>query len=136
MAGGLCPQECQGNVEFEGVSFAYRSRPGQQVLSGVSFSVAAGQTVALVGKSGAGKSTCVALIERFYDPTEGVVLVDGNPMKRLCPKWLRSKLALVSQEPVLFSTTLFDNITYGLDDDQLAQLERGNGVEAAVEEAA
>ena len=76
-------------------------------------SVKPGQTLALVGPSGCGKSTIVSLIERFYDPLSGTLNVDGNPVTALNIKWLRSQIGIVSQEPVLFDTTIADNIRYG-----------------------
>uniref|UniRef100_H3GAV4 ABC transporter domain-containing protein n=1 Tax=Phytophthora ramorum TaxID=164328 RepID=H3GAV4_PHYRM len=74
-----------------------------------------GQTVAFVGSSGGGKSTLISLLERFYDPNEGSILLDGRDVKTLNVKWLRSQIGLVSQEPVLFATTIFENIAAGGD---------------------
>ena len=84
-----------------------------KVLQGLTVSVKPGQTLALVGPSGCGKSTVVSLIERFYDPEVGWISLDGNPVTTLNLKWLRSQIGIVSQEPVLFDTTIADNIRYG-----------------------
>ena len=98
---------------MENVHFYYPTRPEVKVLQGLSVSVKPGQTLALVGPSGCGKSTIVSLIERFYDPLSGCLSVDGNPVTALNIKWLRSQIGIVSQEPVLFDTTIADNIRYG-----------------------
>ena len=82
-----------------------------------------GQTVALVGSSGCGKSTVVQLLQRFYDPLEGVVLIDGNNVRDLNIKWLRRNIGVVSQEPVLFGTTIAENIRYGRDGVTQAEIE-------------
>lgn len=91
------------------------SRPAISPISAISIPPPPppGQTLALVGESGSGKSTIVSLIERFYDPTAGVVLLDGRPLPSLQLKWLRHQMGLVSQEPVLFGTTIGENIGYG-----------------------
>ncbi|KAL5007363.1 hypothetical protein ScPMuIL_016169 [Solemya velum] len=107
------PTTATGNIEFKGVSFTYPSRPDVKVLKNVSFQVSRGQTVALVGSSGCGKSTTVQLIQRFYDPEEGQITFDGHDIKNLNIKWLREHIGLVSQEPVLFGTTIAENIRYG-----------------------
>jgi ATP-binding cassette subfamily B (MDR/TAP) protein 1 len=112
-AGGDKPKEVSGAIEFQGVSFAYPSRPDKMVFRDFSLRVPAGQTVALVGESGSGKSTAVSLIERFYDPAEGSVLLDGQDIRGLDLGWLRSHLGLVSQEPTLFATTIRENILFG-----------------------
>jgi len=85
----------------------------EQVCNGYNLEVAAGTTVALVGSSGSGKSTAIQLIERFYDPDSGVVMLDGVDLKQLNVRWLRMQIGLVGQEPVLFSGTIADNIAYG-----------------------
>jgi ATP-binding cassette subfamily B (MDR/TAP) protein 1 len=95
------------------VFFAYPTAPEHLVCNGYSLSVQAGQTVALCGASGSGKSTIIALIERFYDPQGGVVTLDGHDLKSLNVRWLRSQLGLVGQEPVLFKGTVAENIAYG-----------------------
>jgi ATP-binding cassette, subfamily B (MDR/TAP), member 1 len=91
-----------GKLEFRDVHFSYPSRPTEPVLRGLNLVVEPGETVALVGSSGSGKSTTVALLERFYDPAAGEVLLDGVPLTRLHPAWLRSQEGIVSQEPALF----------------------------------
>ncbi|WOL19108.1 multidrug resistance protein [Canna indica] len=105
-----------GNVEFRMVQFAYPSRPENIILRGFNLKIPAGQTVALVGGSGSGKSTVIALLERFYDPLEGDVLLDGVDIRRLKLKWLRSQMGLVSQEPALFATSIKENILFGKED--------------------
>ena len=100
-------------VEFRDVGFAYEDAPGQRILSGVSFSVRAGQLVALVGLSGAGKTTLVNLIPRFYDVTVGAILIDGVDIRDVQLKSLREQIALVTQETVLFDDTIAANIAYG-----------------------
>jgi ATP-binding cassette, subfamily B, bacterial len=103
-----------GDIEFRDVSFAYPTRRGHPALSGVSFSVPAGSSVALCGRSGAGKSSIVSLLERFHDPTGGSVLVDGKPLADYDLRHLRgSVIGLVPQEPVLFSGTIAENIGFG-----------------------
>ena len=98
---------------MENVHFHYPIRPEVKVLQSLTVSVKPGKTLALVGPSGCGKSTIVSLIERFYDPLSGTLNVDGNPVTALNIKWLRSQIGIVSQEPVLFDTTIADNIRYG-----------------------
>ncbi|KAJ6850762.1 putative multidrug resistance protein [Iris pallida] len=105
-----------GEVEFKAVSFAYPSRPDSQILRGLSLRVPTGRTVALVGGSGSGKSTVIALLERFYDPAGGEILLDGVDIRRLRLKWLRSQMGLVSQEPALFATSIRENILFGKED--------------------
>ena len=108
----VVPERCaKGGIAFQNVSFAYeRERP---VLLNVSLNVPAGATVALVGPSGAGKTTLVGLLPRFYDPDTGHVLLDGRDLRSLPLAWLRQNVALVLQEPVLFSASIFENIAYG-----------------------
>ncbi|XP_063174293.1 bile salt export pump isoform X1 [Candoia aspera] len=102
-----------GRIEFLNCKFTYPSRPDTQVLNGLSLSVKSGQTLAFVGSSGCGKSTSVQLLERFYDPDEGKVLIDGHDTRRVNIHFLRSKIGIVSQEPVLFDCSIADNIKYG-----------------------
>ncbi|KAK7871055.1 hypothetical protein R5R35_007257 [Gryllus longicercus] len=105
--------EFSGRVEFEGVEFAYPTRPEARVLRGLRLQVPAGATVALVGPSGCGKSTCLQLLQRLYDPLAGSVLVDGSATTALPLEELRAQLGIVSQEPVLFDRTIAQNIAYG-----------------------
>lgn len=103
----------QGHIEFKDVDFRYPSRPNTPILQGLSFKVKAGKTVGLVGGSGSGKSTIIALLERFYDPIRGDILLDGHKIKRLQLTWLRSQMGLVNQEPILFATSIMENIMFG-----------------------
>ena len=93
--------------------FSYPSRPDVRVLQGLDISVKPGQTLALVGPSGCGKSTVVSLLERFYDPSGGQLTLDGTDTSELNIRWLRSKIGIVSQEPVLFDASIADNVRYG-----------------------
>lgn len=102
-----------GTVELRDVEFTYPSRPDAKVLKGVSFSVPAGTSLALVGGSGCGKSTCMALIQRFYTPTAGHVLLDGVDINTINVTSLRSLIGIVSQEPTLFATSIMENIKLG-----------------------
>ncbi|KAJ0704244.1 putative ABC-type xenobiotic transporter [Helianthus annuus] len=109
-------QEVCGEVEFKNVKFAYPSRPESMVFEDFNLKVPAGKTVALVGGSGSGKSTVIALLQRFYDPRGGEICVDGVRIDKLQLKWLRSQMGLVSQEPALFDTTIKENILFGKED--------------------
>ncbi|GMR61836.1 hypothetical protein PMAYCL1PPCAC_32030, partial [Pristionchus mayeri] len=108
-------QFCKGAVRGDSLSFAYPSQPNRRVLNDVSFSVGKGRSLAFVGPSGGGKSTVVNLLERFYDPTSGQLYLDGTPFPTLNPVQLRSNIALVSQEPILFRGTIADNIRLGVE---------------------
>jgi ATP-binding cassette subfamily B (MDR/TAP) protein 1 len=112
--GGLKPEKVAGEIELKDVRFHYPTRPEVEVLKGVSLVFKAGETTALVGASGCGKSTIVALIERFYDPSSGSVALDGTDIKELNVRWLRTQIGLVSQEPVLFSMSIRANVELGL----------------------
>ncbi|XP_065871120.1 ABC transporter B family member 20 [Euphorbia lathyris] len=103
----------QGNIEFRNVYFSYLSRPEIPILSGFYLTVPAKKAVALVGRNGSGKSSIIPLMERFYDPTLGEVLLDGENIKNLKLEWLRSLIGLVTQEPALLSLSIKDNIAYG-----------------------
>ncbi|XP_011027347.1 PREDICTED: ABC transporter B family member 20 [Populus euphratica] len=105
----------QGNIEFRNVYFSYLSRPEIPILSGFYLTVPAKKAVALVGRNGSGKSSIIPLMERFYDPTLGEVLLDGENIKNLKLEWLRSQVGLVTQEPALLSLSIIDNISYGRD---------------------
>ncbi|KAM9487233.1 bile salt export pump-like [Clarias gariepinus] len=102
-----------GRIEFKDCRFTYPSRPNIQVLRGLEIEVSPGQTLALVGSSGCGKSTSVQILERFYDPDDGQVLIDGHPSHEINVQFLRSQIGVVSQEPVLFDRTIAENIQYG-----------------------
>ncbi|KAI5395664.1 ABC transporter B family member 1 [Lathyrus oleraceus] len=110
---GLELETVTGLVELKNVNFSYPSRPEVQILHNLSLNVPSGKTIALVGSSGSGKSTVVSLIERFYDPSSGQVLIDEHDVKTLKLKWLRQQIGLVSQEPALFATTIKENILLG-----------------------
>ncbi|CAA2933467.1 abc transporter b family member 20 [Olea europaea subsp. europaea] len=122
----LKPPNVYGSIEFKNVDFSYPTRPEILVLSNFSLKVNGGQTIAVVGVSGSGKSTIISLIERFYDPVAGQVLLDGRDLKSYDLRWLRSHLGLVQQEPIIFSTTIRENIIYA----------RHNASEAEMKEAA
>lgn len=111
---GLKPASVQGHIALSNVSFHYPSRPDVPILKDLSLTFQAGRTSALVGASGSGKSTIVSLVERFYDPLEGSVQLDGVDVKSLNVKWLRSQIGLVSQEPTLFKDTIRGNVEHGL----------------------
>ncbi|HAA54846.1 MAG TPA: ABC transporter permease, partial [Myxococcales bacterium] len=106
----------KGEVTLKDIDFRYPSRPDIPVLKGISLSIKPGEVVALVGPSGGGKSTIAALISRLYDPDKGDVIFDEHNVKELDPTWLRRQIGVVPQEPILFSTTIADNIRYGRED--------------------
>nr|XP_006236062.1 phosphatidylcholine translocator ABCB4 isoform X4 [Rattus norvegicus] len=110
---GMWPDKFEGSVTFNEVVFNYPTRANVPVLQGLSLEVKKGQTLALVGSSGCGKSTVVQLLERFYDPMAGTVLLDGQEAKKLNVQWLRAQLGIVSQEPILFDCSIAENIAYG-----------------------
>eukprot|EP00842_Homolaphlyctis_polyrhiza_P002814 jgi/Hompol1/3533/HPOL_006598-RA len=114
--GGLSPESLNGTIEFRNVEFKYPTRPKHPVLERFSLIVPAGKVIALCGSSGSGKSTVAQLIERFYDPDSGAVLLDGIDIRDLDPKWLRSRIGYIGQEPILFATSLIENIRYGRPD--------------------
>ena len=105
-----------GEVEFNHVEFVYPSRQESVVLNDFCLKVPSGKTVALVGGSGSGKSTIVSLLQRFYDPIGGEILLDGVAIHKLQLTWLRSQMGLVSQEPTLFATSIIENIIFGRED--------------------
>ncbi|MBP9692242.1 MAG: ATP-binding cassette domain-containing protein, partial [Alphaproteobacteria bacterium] len=107
------PSPLRGHIQFQDVSFSYPSRPHQKVLEDVSFEVFKGEILALTGHSGAGKTTIFNLLMRFYDPLSGQIFLDGAPLENLDPRELRSVIGVVPQDPVLFSTTFFENIRFG-----------------------
>ncbi|KAJ1935433.1 hypothetical protein EC988_008487, partial [Linderina pennispora] len=103
----------RGHIEFRDVHFSYPTRPGVPILKGFNLEIRSGQKVALVGESGCGKSTTIGLIERFYDPAQGEVLIDGVNIKEFNIGSLRHRIGIVTQEPVLFSTSIYQNIVWG-----------------------
>ncbi|KAL4636196.1 bile salt export pump-like isoform X1 [Arapaima gigas] len=103
----------KGDIDFHNVTFYYPSRPDVKILDQLTVAVKSGETTAFVGASGAGKSTAVQLIQRFYDPKEGMVTLDGHDIRGLNIQWLRSLIGIVEQEPVLFATTIGENIRFG-----------------------
>lgn len=106
--------DVKGHIQLSHVRFRYPSRPDVEVLKDMNLEVLPGQTVALVGASGSGKSTIIGILERFYEILDGSVTIDGVDISTLNVRWLRQQLALVSQEPTLFGVSIFENIAYGL----------------------
>ncbi|XP_021096501.1 ATP-binding cassette sub-family B member 8, mitochondrial isoform X4 [Heterocephalus glaber] len=116
LSGGhsLPREQLHGSVTFQDVSFSYPCRPGFEVLKDFTLMLPPGKIVALVGQSGGGKTTVASLLERFYDPTAGMVTLDGHDLRTLDPSWLRGQvIGFISQEPVLFGTTIMENIRFG-----------------------
>uniref|UniRef100_A0A674MSC9 Transporter associated with antigen processing, subunit type a n=1 Tax=Takifugu rubripes TaxID=31033 RepID=A0A674MSC9_TAKRU len=121
--GELKPDAMKGHVTFQQVNFAYPTCPEKKVLQDFSLELKPSQMTALVGASGEGKSTCVSLLERFYEPQDGQILLDGKPLNSYEHHFLHEKIAVVNQDPVLFSTSIRDNIAYGLSDCSLDQIQ-------------
>lgn len=113
---GRTLQNVRGRIEFKGVSFAYPSRPDSLILNSLNLVFPSSKTLALVGASGGGKSTIFALIERFYDPIQGTISLDGRDIKTLQLKWLRDQIGMVGQEPILFATSIIENVMMGKED--------------------
>jgi ATP-binding cassette subfamily B protein len=122
-SGGERLPSVQGRVEFQEVRFAYPTRQDMPVLQGIDLKLAPGEVVAIVGPSGAGKSTIAGLLARMYDPQGGRVLLDGKPLSSLDPEWLRQQIGTVAQEPMLFASSIADNIRYGRTDATDAEVE-------------
>ncbi|KAJ6938350.1 ABC transporter B family member 13-like [Populus alba x Populus x berolinensis] len=118
---GIVMPKVSGQIEFREVCFSYPSR-SNMVFENLSFSISAGKTFAVVGPSGSGKSTVISMVQRFYEPTSGKILLDGHDLKTLELKWLREQMGLVSQEPALFATTIADNILFGKEDASMDQI--------------
>ncbi|KAL6615850.1 hypothetical protein ACP70R_038120 [Stipagrostis hirtigluma subsp. patula] len=117
-------EDIKGDVDLKDVYFSYPARPEQLIFDGFSLHVPSGTTMAIVGESGSGKSTVISLVQRFYDPQAGEVLIDGINIKSLRLDWIRGKIGLVSQEPILFMTSIKDNIAYGKEDATIEEIKR------------
>lgn len=132
---GASPPTCEGAIELRDLCFAYPARPSNRILDDLSHSIPPGKTTALVGPSGCGKSTLVGMLERWYNPESGNILLDGRDLCSYNTKWLRSRIRLVQQEPILFSGTVFDNVARGFLDEQrlLSTVEQLKLVHAACE---
>ncbi|KAH9219138.1 P-loop containing nucleoside triphosphate hydrolase protein [Leptodontidium sp. 2 PMI_412] len=113
MVGSFRPSSCEGDIEVKGVSFAYPSNIQQNVLNDAEFFFPAGETTFIVGTSGSGKSTLSNLLMKYYEPSRGEILVDGNPISTLDSAWLRQNITLVQQQSVLFNETVLQNIEFG-----------------------
>lgn len=120
--GGITPNNISGKVEFRNVQFAYPSRPDQTVLNNFKINLDEGKVVAFCGGSGVGKSTIGALLERFYDPLSGEIYLDGVDIKDIDPQWLRKNIGYINQEPVLFATSILENIKYGKPDASMEEV--------------
>jgi ATP-binding cassette subfamily B protein len=125
------PDKRHGRIAFENVGFVYPSRPGVQALDGVSFTVEPGETIALVGPSGAGKTTIIQLLLRFYDPSSGRITLDGDDLRDLNRADFRRHMALVPQDPVIFAASARENIRFGRPDASDAQVEAAAKAAAA-----
>uniref|UniRef100_A0A803TUV4 ABC-type xenobiotic transporter n=1 Tax=Anolis carolinensis TaxID=28377 RepID=A0A803TUV4_ANOCA len=121
---GFKPDKFRGEIEFKNIHFSYPSRPDIQILKGLNLKIQPGKTIALVGSSGCGKSTTIQLLQRFYDPAEGQIIIDGHDIRTLNLKWMRENIGIVSQEPILFATTIAGNIRYGREDITDAEIEQ------------
>uniref|UniRef100_A0AC35FRE4 ABC transmembrane type-1 domain-containing protein n=1 Tax=Panagrolaimus sp. PS1159 TaxID=55785 RepID=A0AC35FRE4_9BILA len=110
---GFKLKNVKGDITFDNIHFSYPSRPTIKILNGVSFVVKSGQKIALVGHSGCGKSTTIGLLMRFYEPSKGSITLDGIHLEDLNLSWLRKTIGIVSQEPVLFATTVEENLKMG-----------------------
>ena len=128
-----CPAPLRGDVRFESVSFAYPSRPDRQALDAVSLAVKPGETVAFVGPSGADKTTVMQMIQRFYDPQEGAIKLDGVDLREMQREDFRSQIAVVPQDPVIFSGSARDNIRFGRPEASDAEVEAAAKAAAAHE---
>ncbi|KAJ4788550.1 ABC transporter B family member 11 [Rhynchospora pubera] len=121
---GIVLKDIKGDVELKDVYFSYPARPDHMIFNGFSLRITSGSTMAIVGESGSGKSTVINLVERFYDPQSGQVLIDGVDLKTMKLGWIRSNIGLVSQEPLLFATTIKENIAYGKEDATVEEIKR------------
>ncbi|KAG9454516.1 hypothetical protein H6P81_007420 [Aristolochia fimbriata] len=129
---GITLNKVEGHIEFKDVCFSYPSRPDVMIFDKLCLDIPAGKIVALVGGSGSGKSTVISLIERFYEPLSGEILLDGFDIRRLELKWLRHQIGLVNQEPALFATSIRENILYGKDDATVDEITRAAKLSEAI----
>ncbi|MEP4036020.1 ABC transporter transmembrane domain-containing protein [Pseudophaeobacter sp.] len=132
-AANTLPQPVKGEITFDDVSFAYPARPGVQALNEVTLTVQPGETVAFVGPSGAGKTTIIQMIQRFYDPDKGAILLDGVALPDLQRDDFRKHLAMVPQDPVIFATSARENIRFGRPDATDAEVAAAAAAAAAHE---
>lgn len=124
LPGGQDARDIKGDIRLDNIRLVYPSRPDVSALRGFNLNIPAGKTTALVGPSGAGKTSIVGLLERFYNPIEGSITVDGVDIKDYNLASLRGRISIVSQEPILFSRSIRDNIAFGLPDDQVRSLSK------------
>jgi len=133
VSGATIPDEVRGRIRFSGVSFHYPTRPDVPVLQGVDLTLEPGEIVALVGPSGGGKSTIAGLLSRFYDPVEGQIRLDDLDLRDLDADWLRGRVGVVAQEPILFATSIAENISYGREGATGAEIVRAAAAANAAE---
>ena len=112
MRGPLTTDELQGTIEFKNVSFKYKEEDEQYVLKDISFTIKAGEKIAIIGPTGAGKSSIIKLLLRLYDAQEGEILLDGIPIQQFTKKFIRERIGVALQKPFLFSTSIRENIAY------------------------
>jgi ATP-binding cassette subfamily B protein len=127
------PKPLTGRIKFENITFHYPSRPEQKALDGFTLEVQPGETVAIVGPSGAGKTTVMQLLMRFYDPDAGRITLDGIDIREVVPQTLRSAMGLVPQDPVIFSSSAAENIRYGRPDADMAAIRQAADAAHATE---
>lgn len=133
LRGLLAPATCHGDIDVKNLSFAYPSRPDMMAVKDISLYIPGGEITFLIGRSGSGKSTISQLLMRFYNATEGEIIVDGNPLASLDTTWLRSNITLVEQQSLLFNDTVFRNIALGRKDyDRVTKEEVIEAVEFAL----
>ena len=120
----IIPESFEGEIEFNNVTFAYPLKPDVNVLKNLSTKIEKGKVVAIVGHSGSGKTTISNLIQRFYDPNEGSITIDGIDLRDFNLAWLRRTIGFVAQEPTLYSTTIEDNVTYGVTEYTMEQFQK------------
>lgn len=113
LTGGIKIPNFTGRVQFLNVDYSYPSRRDDKVLQSINLQLSPGHTTSICGPSGSGKSTLLSLLLRFDDPTSGCILVDSIPLTHLDPTWFRSQIAIISQDPALFDTSILENIRYG-----------------------